>query len=276
MAKKKYSASRLNTFENCTLRYKLLYLDYLTAEEVSGNINTRKGNVFHEFSEKYNPDSSIENQQLLLKSIKIKHDIDESYDFTKPIDLFKIFYEKEFLDKKDLITSIEREVSLDFETTGLDGKLKNFTAKIDVLVSMVDGSYIIYDYKTSKTAETRYHVDQMSLYMKAIQIIKKIPTEDVCSRVQVKLFFPFAAMESDTYLDVLKNIVITPEILEFHFSKYLEHIDTIEDLSKWTPEAKINPLCDYCMFSGTLYCKKSQERGFSAIRGIKIKKKTWS
>lgn len=271
MAKATYSASRVGTFESCHLKYDLSYKKGYFAEETLQNVLTRKGNAFHEFAEHYDPNWSPDYIEQRRLDVEKKYRLPEEFNLTVAIKRFIKLFDEIMAPVGILGGKIQREIEFKFE---LDGN--NFTGKLDVLLEKPDGTFHIIDYKTGKSTNTSYYVDQMMLYTWACHKQFNIPAEELINRVQVNVYFALADQEKEDPLKVFKQIKFTDATLAATREHYRGLIEMIEK-NDWKPEANLNRMCEFCGFLGQQkFCPLSVSAGLIATRGTVIKQRDWA
>jgi len=271
MAKATYSHSRVGTFESCKLKYSLQYKRGYYAEDTVQNVLTRKGNAFHLFAEHYDPSWSpayiLERRLALEKEFTLP----EEFSLEAPVARFMKFYDQIYAPVLVGQGKVDREIEFKFE---LDGN--NFTGKLDVLLSNPDGSFYIIDYKTGKSANTSYYVEQMMLYAWALHKQYNIPENELVDRVKIAIYFALADQDKEDPLKVFKQIKFTKQTLDDTRESLKKTISHIESNS-WQPDANLNRMCEFCPFIGMKsFCPLSVSAGFCPTRGIKIKQREWA
>ena len=271
MAKATYSSSRVGTFESCKLKYSLQYKRGYYAEDTVQNVLTRKGNAFHQFAEHYDPSWSPDYIEQRRLEVEKQFTLPEEFNLTVPIQRFIKFYDEIMAPVGFAGGKVSKEIEFKFE---LDGS--NFTGKLDVLLERADGTFHIIDYKTGKSTNTSYYVDQMMLYTWALSKQYGIPEDELVNRVQVNVYFALADQDKEDPLKVFKQIKFTKQTLDDtrdHFKNLIVQIEK----PGWEPEANLNRMCEFCPFCGfKQFCPLSAASGLVPIRGIKIKQRDWA
>jgi len=271
MAKATYSASRVGTFESCHLKYDLSYKRGYYSEELIQNVLTRKGNAFHEFAEHYEPTWSPDYIEQRRIEVEAKYTLPEEFSLVTPVKRFIKFYDEIMAPVGIAGGKVQKEIEFKFE---LDGN--NFTGRLDVLLEKPDGTFHIIDYKTGKSTNTSYYVDQMMLYAWALHKQFNIPAEELVSRVRVNVYFAIADQEKEDPLKVFKEIKFTDKVLEDTRTHYKDLIATIER-NDWKVEANLNRMCEFCGFIGQKkFCPLSVSAGLIPTRGTVIKQRDWA
>lgn len=178
-----YSHSKLSTFEQCALRYKLKYIDKIKPE-IEKTIEAHLGTCVHDTLEwVYNSIKENRNKIISLDEIityysvkwqdefsneilVVKKHLNAKDYFNKGIE-FLIYYYQEHAPFKDGTIECEKRITIDLDE---NTKIQGF---IDRLVYNIEkGNYEIHDYKTANTLPTQEKMDQdrqLALYSIAIK-----------------------------------------------------------------------------------------------------------
>jgi hypothetical protein len=267
----KYSASRVSTFNSCTLQYDLRYNRGYYAEDTQQNVLTRKGNAFHEFAELYEPSWDDAKIEEVRKELESRFTLPEEFSLVQPVARYIEWYQKVLQPEIDKGGQLKKEIQFDFE---LDGN--RFTGKLDILLLIPEGNVAwIIDHKTGRSTNTTYYKKQLLLYAWALHKQYNIPAEDMLKRIKCSVFFPFAEPDETDVKKVFKGIRFTSKHLQEVREHFTGSIKMIE--SDWTPEANINRMCDFCPFAGRKeYCELTAKSGVLPTRGITIKQRDWA
>jgi putative RecB family exonuclease len=240
-----YSYSRLETFENCPLKYKYKYIDNIKREEE--NIETFLGSCFHQVMEKLYKDLRFKIyslDELLLyyedvwnKNYHPKILIKEN-DFTPP-DYKKLgkvyienYYNRYYPFHQSKTLGIEKLVVVKLDKEG-KYKLQGY---IDRLSEREDGFYEIHDYKTTSSLPTQESIDkdrQLALYQIGVLDMWKDIKE-------IKLIWHFVAFDKEM------SSTRSREELEELRENTLILIKKIESTKDFLP--KENNLCSFCEY----------------------------
>lgn len=178
-----YSHSRLSTFEQCPLKYKLRYIDKIIPE-IKKTIEAHLGSSVHDTLEwvynsvKENPDKilsldEVVNYYLVLWEKNLTDDIlivkkhlTQNHYLNKGIEYLANYYQKNF-PFKDGTIECEKEILIVLDE---NTKIKGF---IDRLVYDIENNrYEIHDYKTANSLPSQENMDkdrQLALYSIAIK-----------------------------------------------------------------------------------------------------------
>lgn len=249
-----YSHSKLSTFEQCPLKFKLKYIDKLTPDieqfiegflgqkvhetlewiykQIVRNISPELDEVIQHYIGNWNKDFSNE--------IKIvKQEFDSEYYFNQGIK-FLINYFLENTPFKDNTIATEKKV---FVSLDLQGKYK-IQGLIDRLVhNKATNIFEIHDYKTGspKSQDELDNDRQLALYCIAI----KHEFENV---QDVHLIWHFLAFNEKR---ISKR---TNEQLEKLKQEIIQMIDEIESTTEFNPNQ--GSLCGWCEFKSHCYLFK--------------------
>lgn len=175
-----YSHSRLSTFENCPLQYRLRYVDKIKPDEAE-TIEAFMGSRVHETLEKLYKELRLSKTNTLEELLSFYNESWQK-NYSEDVRVVREGYSPEnykdtgakciaeyharyqpFNDGKTL--GLEQMINIDIEGY----KLRGF---IDRLSSRSDGTYEIHDYKTSQYLPLQSHFDsdrQLALYQLGVQ-----------------------------------------------------------------------------------------------------------
>ncbi len=242
-----YSHSKLETFEQCKLKFKYRYIDKIIPE-IPKSIEAHLGSIVHEtlewlytnvmekkipsindlisfYSEKwienYSPDMLIVNKTLTAKDY-----------FNKGVEFLVNYYTKNHPFKDNTIAT-EQKIELNLDEAGE----KKLIGYIDRLVHNLEKNEIeIHDYKTSNSMWSREKLEtnrQLALYSLAIK-------EAFGKDKNVCMVWHFLAHDMKVCLRK------TNEELEKLRKSVTELIDEIEETQNF-PATK-SRLCDWCQY----------------------------
>jgi hypothetical protein len=271
MAQTKYSASRVGSFESCTLKYDLSYRRGYYAEESQQSVVTRKGNAFHAFTENYDPKWTDEEAMKYRDELMIKWKLPEEYSLERPVARWLTFYKTFLAPLIEQGVKLNREIQFDFDLGP-----NRFTGKLDVLLEYPDGSFHIIDYKTGKSTNTSYYSDQMLLYTWAIHKQFGVPEDELATRVKINIFFGFADPDQLDPMKIFKAIRFTKPLLDANKQHYTDLITKLES-KDWVPEPTMSKMCEFCYFCGfKTLCPATARAGLHPVRGLQIKQRQWA
>ena len=244
MEKKYYSNSKLETFDQCKLRYKFQYIDKIQVD-IPTTIEAFMGNMVHDTLEKLY--SLVELRLPELKEILefYSKKWNESYtpniliakphltqeDYKKLGEKFIInYYFKHIPFNESQTIKLETE-----EYTPLDEE-RLYHVRIDRLAYKSEDVFEIHDYKTSNKPKTQKELDEdRQLAMYSVWVKNKFPNAK-----KIKLIWHYLVSNEQ------KESSRTPEQLEVLKSEVLEKAKIIESTKEFP--ATVNKLCNYCVF----------------------------
>ncbi len=239
-----FSNSKLNTFEQCKLRYKYAYIDRIKTE-IETTIEAFMGDMVHQTLEK------------LYKDVKFKHlpSVQELLDFygqlwdknwndaivvvrkgytSENYKQMGVQFIKDYYKRKK---PFDRTKTLGLETMDLAEIAPGikYHIRIDRL-AIVGDTYEIHDYKTSNSLPTQEKVDQdMQLTLYTYGLRKMYP-----DAIKVKQIWHYLAFDKDIIIQR------TDDQIE---KARLDVLDIIKDIGKnteWPPS--VSALCGWCQF----------------------------
>jgi RecB family exonuclease len=242
-----YSHSKLSTFEQCALRYKLKYIDKIRPE-IEKTIEAHLGTCVHDTLEwiyntvKQNPPKiPTIDEVITYYSVKwqdefsdeiiiVKKQLNQKDYFQKGVE-FLLYYYQEHSPFKDGTIECEKKIIINLdETTKIQGFIDRLVHNIE------EGSYEIHDYKTANTLPTQEKMDQdrqLALYSIAI---KEIYGEDK----EVKLIWHYLAHKQKIVSER------TNEQLNQLKEETKQLIKKIESATEFPHNKTI--LCDWCEY----------------------------
>ncbi len=241
-----YSYSRLQTFEQCQLKFKFKYIDELEPE-IKQTIEGFLGNKVHETLEwiyksiENGPSPTLdETIEYYLNSwnknfnseIKIvKKDLTAEYYFNRGIRLIVDYYTENFPFKDNTIAT-EKLISFNLDEKG-EYKFRGYVDRI--VYNEETNTYEIHDYKTTESPKSQEDLDkdkQLAAY--SIALREQFNTNNV------DLIWHFLSFNKKM------TSRRTTEQLQDLKNQIIELIKKIESTTKFEP----NPgkICDWCEF----------------------------
>lgn len=250
-----YSHSKLSTFEQCPLKYKLRYIDKIKPE-IEKSIESHLGSAVHDVLEWiYN---SVKNKKLPTiddtiiyyteawqknfseNLVIVKKELTAKDYFNKGVSFLLDYYTKHY-PFEDGTLELEKRIEIELEEgTKIQGYIDRLVHNIET------GEYEIHDYKTSNSMPSKEKIEndrQLALYSIAIK-------ESFGEDKPIKLIWH--------YLNFNQSIISkrTNEQLEQLKKETLELIKKIESQTEFPPNKSI--LCDWCEYQGI--CEKSEHK----------------
>jgi len=271
-----FSHSRIETFEQCPLRYKYKYIDKIKTE-IERSIEAFMGSMVHETLEKLYKDLRFMYIDTLEELIEYYDKIWEK-NWTDSIvivrkdfsaenykamgeEYIKGYYRKYYPFDQAKTVALEMKVSIDLN----DDNRYLLQGYIDRLATDGNGIFEIHDYKTSSSLppDDKINEDrQLALYSMAVK--KMYPYAK-------KIYLIWHYLHFNQEIRIEK----TDEDLEVLKKKIIEQIDAINSATEFP--AKESALCDWCEFAPIcprkkhLYeTEKMEPIEFDADTGVKL------
>ena len=241
-----YSYSRISTYGDCPLKYKLSYLDRIKREEES--IEAFLGSRAHETLQKCYDDLRFTKTNSLSDllsyynriwkenwhdSISIhRQDLTQEHFRVLGEKMIETYYKRYSPFDSDI--TIDTELKLNFSLD--DDSKYRMTGYIDRLSRTQDNIYEIHDYKTSARLPDQQQADtdeQLGLYHLAVQ--KKWPHVK-----NIRLIWHYLAFDTELVSHR------TPEAIASLAQNTIKLIDEIESAQDFPPRE--SPLCDWCEY----------------------------
>ncbi len=236
------SYSQLDTFSVCPAKYKFQYLEKIktpkSKEALFGTLIHECLRLFH------SPDSSIPlSEEDLLKYFTAKWENEpyqdkqeEAFAFHQGIEILKNYYAQ-----NQTINSTVVGLEVPFKTPLKTSDKEQFhiSGRIDRIDKLLDGSFEVIDYKTSRKMPPQSEVDsnlQLSVYY--LGLLNRWPKLAEEKRpIKLSLYYVRHGEKIST--------IQKKEQLEENKEKIKELVEEIKN-SHYQPRA--NPLCDWCPY----------------------------
>jgi RecB family exonuclease len=241
-----YSYSRLNTFKDCPLKFKLQYLD--RARTGVENIDSFLGNRVHEtLDQLYRDlrDGRMNHLDDLLDFYRFKweekwhsgvrivrRNVGADEYFSYGVESISGYYRRNYPFDQSRTISLEEKVEFSLDWAGH----RRFLGRVDRVASRPDGTYEIHDYKTTRRSPDQQDDRQLMLYQVAVQSAhpEARPIELVWHYLSHGVTNRLRCTQSD-----LLNVLQAAN----------KAVDRIEQ-TQWFPPTKDRVLCDWCEFRG--------------------------
>jgi len=246
-----YSYSRINTFENCPLRFKYRYIDRIKVE--TEGVEAFLGTMVHESLEKLYDNCMKERETSLDELIYFYqlrwdskwHDGIEIVKKNFSEDNYKGIGERCLMDYYKRYAPFDQDRTIALEKR-IEAPLGNFrlVGFIDRLAQREDGTYEIHDYKTASRLPTQDEVnrdDQLALYHLALTTM----WDDVSD---VDLVWHY--LQFDKELRSRRDAQALSDLENAYISK-IEKIECSTDF-----EPKESALCNWCEYQSLCPVKK--------------------
>lgn len=282
-----WSASRINTFVGCSLRYKLNYVEHWKS---SASVNTQladKGSAFHEAAEKYHTGMTEEEfRKNLNESIEKYHvnvtdpEKDYYYDYEPAISKFFAFWDYFVKPKEAEGWVVCKEGKVNNTING-----EQFTGALDLCLENKD-QVIIVDYKTGKSIKADTYKEQQILYAYMKGLEHNWTIEETAEKIQLFIFGPMMEDLSgktveQNMLRGLKPILYTAEDMkDIMENYYMKSIDAIHTMNWARASGNVTHACSWCPYLGSKPndkgfsgCSKTVAAGFITPEGVEFLKK---
>jgi putative RecB family exonuclease len=241
-----YSHSRLKTFDQCPLKFKLEYLDCVETDVES--VESFLGSRVHEALEMLHRDLSegklIRLDDLInfysfrwesnwhsgVRIVRSDRTVEEYWEYG--VDCINNYYDANFPFDQCRTVSLEERVEFNLDWS----RERHFQGFLDRIALRDDGTYEIHDYKTTRRIPNQSQLmndRQLSLYQVGLQSMRPEarPVELVWHFLSRGMTFRLQRSESDL-LQILQE---TNRL-----------VDRIESETRFP--ANVGPLCDWCEF----------------------------
>jgi RecB family exonuclease len=227
------SPSKLKCYNDCKLKYKLRYIDYLD-EDFNPNTNTdalQYGSYIHKIFEDGNDATTIEELQTIAADLR------DSYHFGPEKDKNTQKNLRNFLALQEKLRSKCEDVSTEMFFAVEVGDDITLNGIIDRIVKNEKGEYLVIDYKTSKQAISKMDMfkdPQMIIYAFAIHKMFNVPY----SKIRVAHYYP--------HLDKIVDLTYTSGHININIKKALKKVWDIRKRKKDDFFAEPNRYCRWC------------------------------
>lgn len=259
-----YSYSKVSKYNQCSLAYDLSYVKKVRVPR-EHSYDTIKGKIFHKYAEVYRGDFR---QALELAFKPQGEDVPQSFldtieqekkqEIAQACKNYNAFYESFLKDKK-----IHSEINVQWTDPVNNIRI---TGYVDTLIDMPDGTNIVLDFKTPKSANVQLYKEQIKLYIYLLHKSKGIPL----SSFQGRLFFPFADVADEN--ERFQSISVTEKKVETSYEEFVTSIKEMESPDRKV-EANLAFMCKYCDFRGySDLCPSSVAAGYKPVRYFDLSK----
>lgn len=225
----KVSPSKIKVYDECKLKYKFKYVDYLP--EKSTNTDALQfGSYVHKIFEEGVHSTSTDELWDLAEIFRDNYKFsDEKEKLLKPcIDNFFRF-------NKSLSSTEPVSTEQSFAVELKEGYAVN--GIIDRIVKSKEGKYLVIDYKTSKRVISKrdlYNDPQMLLYAFAVHKMYEVPI----GNITLAHYYP--------HLDKLVNIKFSEAHVLMYIRKLTQKVWDIRKKKKSEFFPQMNQFCDWC------------------------------
>lgn len=238
------SASSIETYEQCPLKYRLSNIDKIP--QVSSKPQLTFGNIIHRVLEQFHQPNSVQTQERILKlldnnweSLGFDYETQEADFKRQGIELLTNYYD--YLTKNP-VNIVEREFQFSFaiEDIIINGKIDR--------IDKGEIGYNVIDYKTSKKATKANKNIQLAIYSMYLQQEKQLE---------------FGGLPESTALYFLREEEEPLRAHKFATTELIEMQENILEVGKNIRQQKFTPCkgfhCDWCDYKNLL-CPEWEEK----------------
>tara|TARA_R110000796_G_scaffold65569_2_gene151448 strand:+ start:11296 stop:12168 length:873 start_codon:yes stop_codon:yes gene_type:complete len=250
----KVSPSKIKVYDECKLKYKFKYVDYL--QEKSTNTDALQfGSYIHKIFEDGVGSTTTEELNEIAGILRANYTFDKQREAKIDICI------ENFLVFNNSLSSCEQVSTEQFFAVELkQGYAVN--GIIDRVVKNKDGGYLVIDYKTSKRASTKrdlFNDPQMLLYAYAVSVLYSVPI----ASITLSHYYP--------HMDKLVHVKFTEAHVLMYMKKLTQKIWEIRKKKKTDFYPQINQFCDWCGFKDM--CPKFNPTTYAAEHAKALKNK---
>ena len=225
----KVSPSKIKVYDECKLKYKFKYVDYLP--EKSTNTDALQfGSYIHKIFEDGVASTSTEELTEIAETLR------PNYTFDKERELKIEKCINNFFEFNNSLSGCEQVATEQMFSVELkQGYAVN--GIIDRVVKGTDGGYLVIDYKTSKRPSTKRDLikdPQMLLYAYAISVLYTVPI----SSITLGHYYP--------HLDKFVHLKFSEPHVLMYMKKLTQQIWEIRKKKKNDFFPQVNQFCDWC------------------------------
>tara|TARA_R110002110_G_scaffold68830_4_gene186107 strand:- start:318 stop:1100 length:783 start_codon:yes stop_codon:yes gene_type:complete len=224
------SESKRSTFQQCKLKYRYKYVDYIPEQDKTNTGALHFGSYIHKILEDGVEATSIEQLKTIAEEVKDNYTFQDSY--IPKIDVcINNFLRFNASLEETVATELRYEVQLtkDIKQNGI----------IDRVIKGNKGGYLIIDYKTSKREKGKidlYQDMQLRGYVYAIHKLYNVPFSEIVAAH----YYPL----TDTFVNVTYGM---PQINDY-LNTVKEEVWKIRKAKKDELKPMINDFCNWCAF----------------------------
>ena len=224
------SESKRSTFQQCKLKYRYKYVDYIPEQDKTNTGALHFGSYIHKIFEDGVSATSFEQLNEIARDLKNNYKFQDTY--LPKIDVcINNFLRFNASLEETVSTELRYEIDLtkDIKQNGI----------IDRVIKGTQGGYLIIDYKTSKREKTKvdlYQDMQLRGYVYAIHKLYNVPISDIVAAH----YYPIT--------DNFVNVTYGPPQINDYINTVKEEVWRIRKAKKSDLKPMQNEFCNWCAY----------------------------
>ena len=243
----KVSPSKVKVYDECKLKYKFKYIDYLPETQTNTDA-LQFGSYIHKIFEEGVHSTSTDELWEIAEILRNHYKFDSGREKKIKACIDNFFKFNQSLSSNTHV-STEQVFAVDL---GKEGYAVN--GIIDRVVKSKDGGYLVIDYKTSKRPSNKRDLftdPQMLMYTFAISRLYKTPI----GNITVAHYYP--------HLDKLVNIKFSEAHVLMYIRKLTQKIWEIRKKKKVEFFPQVNQFCNWCGYKSM--CSKQGKSNYNEL-----------
>jgi RecB family exonuclease len=223
------SNSKLNSFQQCRLKYRYRYVDRLGGLTPLNQNALNFGSYIHKIFEDGVEATTREELNNIAEELKKTYSIKSEEDRTrKCIDNF-LRFNASLSETVSTEQRFEVELKEDITLNGI----------IDRVIKGKEGGFLVVDYKTSKREKSKidlFQDDQLKGYVFAVHKMYNVPL----GKITAAHYYPLT--------DNFVSVKYSPNQIGAHLKKVVDEVWTIRKCKKTDLTPSRNEFCDWCEY----------------------------
>tara|TARA_Y100000310_G_C20666165_1_gene807609 strand:+ start:622 stop:1383 length:762 start_codon:yes stop_codon:yes gene_type:complete len=246
------SNSKLNSFQQCRLKYRYRYVDRINGPKPLNQNALNFGSYIHKIFEDGVKASTREELNKLADEFKKTYNIKNEDDRTRIcIDNF-LRFNASLSENISTEQRFELELKEDITLNGI----------IDRVIKGKEGGYLVIDYKTSKREKSKVELfqdDQLKGYVLAVHKLYGVPLGNITAAHYYPLTNNFVSVR------------YSPNQINAHIKKVVDEVWRIRKCKKTDLTASRNEFCNWCEYKTLCPVFEKPETIEENIKGYKKK-----
>jgi len=223
------SNSKLNSFQQCRLKYRYRYVDKLKGHTPLNQNALNFGSYIHKIFEDGVASTTRKELQTIADGLQENYSISgEEGRTSKCIDNF-LRFNASLSETVSTEQRFEVELKKDITLNGI----------IDRVIKGKEGGYLVVDYKTSKREKSKvdlFQDDQLKGYVYAVHKLYDVPIE----KVVAAHYYPLT--------DNFVSVKYSPNQINAHLKRIVDEVWTIRKCKKTDLNPSRNEFCNWCEY----------------------------